>query len=61
MISQESHNLTKDLELMREAMKGLGQATHLTEHNKANCARCREAHKRIRTAITKLEERLLSE
>ena len=50
-----------DTELLREAMKGLGHATHLTEHNKANCARCREAHKRIAATITKLEQRLLSE
>ena len=50
-----------DAELLREAMKGLGHAIHLTEHNKANCARCREARKRIFTAITKLEERLLRE
>lgn len=32
--------------------KALGHALHLVEHNKANCARCREAHKRIRTALS---------
>ena len=31
--------------------KALGHALHLVEHNKANCARCREAHKRIRAAL----------
>ncbi|KKL70017.1 hypothetical protein LCGC14_2109140 [marine sediment metagenome] len=37
--------------------KALGHALHLVEHNKANCARCREAHKRIRAALAPGEEK----
>ncbi len=37
--------------------KALGHAIHLTEHNKANCARCREARKRICAAIEEEEPR----
>jgi hypothetical protein len=50
-----------DEEFLTMAMRALGHSLHLAEHNKANCARCREAHKRIRDTIAKLEERLLRE
>ena len=36
--------------------KALGHALHLVEHNKANCARCREAHKLIRAALAPREK-----
>ena len=45
--------------LVRENQKALGHATHLTEHNKGMCVRCREAREKIAIALALTEADML--
>ena len=43
------------LEVREQARLAIGHAFHLIEHNKAMCARCREAKHRLSAALAALE------
>ncbi len=51
-----SDNLRPLLDLIEQLRLALGHAAHMTEHNKANCARCREARKWIDAALAAWEQ-----